>query len=600
MKKIMTATTTIGDYVTFTILINGNPIPDIFQVFSIITEQKVNRIASAKIVILDGDANNGTFDISSSAIFVPGNIITIQAGYDGNNQTIFTGIVTRQSIRIDNSTASTLEVECHDESIRMTVGRKNKSFTNQKDSDIISSIIGTYPNLSKNITETKVTVPTQLQYYVTDWDFITSLAENNGLIITTLQNKISVFRPDADTTSALTITHGENLIEFNAKLDAVSQSGSVKANAWDYNTQRIISGHGTISYSGPGNLSSKQLSEVIGLSDFTLQTPVPLHSDSLNNWCNAQQMKSEYAKIQGEAKFQGTSLAVTGKYITMARLGDRFNGDYIISSVEHNISQGIWATTVNLGMPSSWFIENSTISAAPASGLTTGIGGLFTGTVINMYEDPDSQYRIQVSIAIAGNETVVWARLASLYATNGAGTFFLPEVGDEVVMGFLNDDARYPIILGSLYSSSGKKPFTGLTPSEKNPIKAIVSKSGINIQFDDENRICTVTTPSKNTVVLSDKDKRITLQDENNNSITMSESGITIKSPKNISIEADENLSIKGTQGVKTISSGGDIQTSGLNIKQSAQMQYTAEGSVTAKVTAGMELTLKGAMVMIN
>ncbi|PZR19241.1 MAG: Rhs element Vgr protein [Flavobacterium psychrophilum] len=596
----MTATINPDNPATFSILTNGNPIPDQFSVFSVTTQQGVNRIATAKIVILDGDANTGTFEVSSSALFVPGNTITVQVGYDNNNQTIFTGIVTRQTIRIDSLIGSALEVECHDESIRMTVGRKNKSFTNQKDSDVIASIIGTYPNLLQNVTDTTVTIPTQLQYYVTDWDFITSLAENNGLIITTLQNKISVFRPDADPASALKVTYGDNLIEFNANLDAISQLGSVKANAWDFTTQSIISGQGISSYSGPGNLSPKHLSEVIGLSDFTLQTPAPLHSDSLNNWSNAQQKKSEYGKIQGEVKFQGTSLAVPGKYITMAGLGDRFNGDYIISSVEHNISLGTWDTTVNLGMPSSWFVEDKNISAPPASGLTTGINGLFTGTVINMHQDPDSQYRIQVSIAIAGNETVVWARLASLYATNGAGTFFLPEVGDEVVMGFLNDDARYPVILGSLYSSSANKPFTGLTPSEKNPIKAIVSKSGINIQFDDENKICTVTTPSKNTVVLSDKDKQITLQDQNNNSITMSDSGITIKSPKNISIEADQNISIKGTQGVKTTSSGGDIQTSGMNIKHNAQTEYTAQGSVTAKVTAGAQLTLKGAIVMIN
>jgi Rhs element Vgr protein len=589
-----------GGIATFTILINGKVIPDEFMVHSIKTQQGVNRIAAAKIVILDGEANTGTFPASSSVTFVPGNTITIQAGYDANNQTIFTGIITRQSIRIDDNIGSALEVECHDESIRMTVGRKNNSFTNQKDSDIIASIIGTYPNLTHNVTETIVMLPTQLQYYVTDWDFIMTLVENNGLIVTTLNNKVSVFRPNSDTTSVLSVAYGDNLIEFNAKLDAVSQLGSIKANAWDFKNQNITNSQGTNSYTGPGNLSSKKLSEVIGLSDYTLQTPAPVQTDTLTNWCNAQLTKSEYAKIQGEAKFQGTALALPGKYITMGGLGDRFNGDYIISCVEHNISEGNWLTTINLGMPSSWFVENHTVAAPPASGLTTGISGLFTGRVTNMDQDPDSQYRIQVNIAIAGKETLVWARLANLYATSGAGTFFLPEVGDEVVLGFLNDDARYPVILGSLYSNPGKKPFTGLVPGEKNPLKAIVSRSGINIQFDDENKICTVTTPSKNTVILSDRDKQVTLQDQNNNSIVMSQSGIVIKSPKSIRIEADESITVKGTQGVATSSSGGDVQTTGMNIKHSADMQYTAQGGEIASVNAGMELTLKAAMVMIN
>lgn len=596
----MAATIQIGDIVTFTVLINGKAIPDEMSVHSVRTEQGVNRIASAKVVILDGEANTGTFPASSSSTFVPGNAITIQAGYDNNNQTIFTGIITRQTLRIDELIGSALEVECHDEAIRMTVGRQNRSFTNQKDSDVISSIIGTYPNLSQNVAATSVMIPAQMQYYVTDWDFIMTVAENNGLIITTLNNKVSVFRPDANTTSVLTVTYGDTLLEFNAKLDAVSQLGSVKANAWDFKNQSIASTQATPTYNGPGNLSTKKLSEVIGLQDYMLQTPAAIQTDSLNTWCNAQLVKSEYAKIQGTAKFQGTSLAVPGKYITMAGLGDRFNGDYIISRVEHNLSGGNWLTTVNLGLPTSWFVENYAVVAPPASGISTGISGLCTGTVTRMDQDPDAQYRIQVNIAIAGNETSVWARLANLYATNGAGTFFLPEVGDEVVLGFLNDDPRYPIILGSLYSSSDRQPFTGLTPNEKNSHKAIVSKSGINIQFDDENKICTVTTPSQNTVVLSDKDKQITLKDQNNNSIVMSDSGIVIKSPKSIRIEADEAISIKGTQGVNTSSSGGDVQTSGMNIKHNADMQYSAQGGQMATVSAGMELTLKGAMVMIN
>ena len=73
-----------------------------------------------------------------------------------------------------------------------------------------------------------------------------------------------------------------------------------------------------------------------------------------------------------------------------------------------------------------------------------------------------------------------------------------------------------------------------------------------------------------------------------------------IKSLKDISIEATGNLNLKGTQGVNIESSAGDVKTSGLNVKTTANIQFSAQGSATAEVSGGAQLTLKGAMVMIN
>ena len=595
------SSTTVGDIATFTVKVNGSAIPDITSVLSIYVEKKINRIAYAKLVILDGDADTETFEASSSSTFVPGAEIVIEAGYDSKNTAIFKGIITGQTIRIDALVGSALEVECRDESIKMIVGRKSLTYSKQKDSDVISTIIGNYSGVSSDVSSTPTTWSEQVQYYATDWDYIMTLAENNGMVITAYDNKVSVFKPDADTSSVLTVKYGDGLMEFNADLQSIYQLDNAKADSWDYKTQAVINGEAKNSYSGAGNLSTKKLSEVVGLSEYQLQTAGTLESADLTNWSKAQLVKSEFSKIQGEAKFQGTSTPNPGQYITLQGLGDRFNGDHIMSGVVHDISDGNWITKVNIGLPFEWFTEEPDVVAPPASGLLPGVRGLSIGTVKKMYEDPDSQYRILVDVPLFdSNGEGIWARLSNFYSTSGAGAFFLPEVGDEVVLGFLNEDPRYPIILGSMYSSTKIKPYEGLDPNEKNSIKAIVSKSGISVEFDDENKVLTIQTPSKNTVILSDKDKQITMKDENDNSIVLSSEGITIKSPKSINIEGTESVNIKGTQGVKVQSSGGDVATSGMNIKESADMEYSAEGSMSAKVTAGAELTLKGAMVMIN
>ncbi|UPZ14767.1 type VI secretion system tip protein VgrG [Flavobacterium humidisoli] len=599
----MSASTEIksGGIATFAVKVNGSAIADELSVLSVHIEKKINRIASAKIIILDGEPNTGKFDASSSSTFVPGATISIEAGYDNNNTVIFSGLIMSQTIRIDNLVGSALEIECRDNAIKMIVGRKSLTFSKQKDSDIISSIIGSYSGLSSDVTATSTVWPEQVQFYATDWDYILALAEANGLIVSTINGKISVFPPDKNTTSVLTVTYGDNLLEFNAKLNAVTQLGNVAANSWDFKTQAIVNGNAAPNVSGAGNLTTKKLSEAIGLSTYQLQTSAPLESADLTNWSKAQIIKSEYAKIMGEAKFQGTNLIDPGKYMTFAGLGDRFNGDYLIGGVVHDLSQGNWVSEVTLGLSPFWFTEEPDVMAPPASGLIPGAKGLFNATVKKMDEDPDSQYRVLVDVPLLDPKGEgIWARLTNFYSTNGAGAFFMPEVGDEVILGFINEDPRYPIILGSVYSSTNKKPFTGLNPNEKNSVKAIVSKSGISVQFNDENKVWTVATPNKNTIIISDKDKKITIQDENNNSIVMSNSGIDLSSQKNINISANQNVTIKGNQGVNIQSSGGDVSIKGLNIKENADMQYSAQGGQMAQVSGGMQLTLKGAMVMIN
>jgi Rhs element Vgr protein len=596
-----TDTIKVGDLVTFAIRINGNVVPEELNVYSITIEQFINKIPTARITILDGDPSTGKFTASSSASFAPGNEIAIEAGYDCANRTIFKGIITQQSIRINEAIGAALEVECRDAAIKMTVGRKSLSFTAKKDSELISAIVNSYSDVSVKIKPTETTWPQQVQYYATDWDFILSRAEANGLVVSVVNGQVSVAAPDATPKPVTTATYGDNIYEFSADLNSTSQLGSVKASAWDYKNQVVNTGQASNNLGGPGNIASKKLADVIGISDYILQTPVAIEDADLTGWCKAQLIKSEYSKIQGEVTIDGDPSLLPGTYITLSGVGDRFNGDHFISGVVHSISAGNWFCDVSFGMSPLWFMEMPNVIAPPASGLLPGVQGLFQGTVKKIFDDPDGQYRILVNVPLFDpNGEGLWARLSNFYSTSGAGAFFLPEVGDEVILGFLNEDPRYPVILGSLYSNEKLKPFKGLEPDEKNQLKAIVSKSGIYIQFDDVDKILTLTTPMNNKLIFSDVKKQISLEDQNGNSMIMSESGINIKSPKDINITAQQKISISGLQGITIESSAGDVQVTGLNIKENANIQYSAEGGATAQLSSGAELTMKSALIMIN
>lgn len=122
----------------------------------------------------------------------------------------------------------------------------------------------------------------------------------------------------------------------------------------------------------------------------------------------------------------------------------------------------------------------------------------------------------------------------------------------------------------------------------------------LRILFDKESDDITIVSPGGHKIVLNDRTRELVINDVNANSIRMAPEGVTITSAGNISLQADQKLSIKGGLGVDIQSNEGDVSLDALNIKEQAQMSYSAQGSMTAEVRAGAELILNGAMVMIN
>ncbi len=187
----------------------------------------INCISVAALVFLDGSSDEEHFEISSSTNFVPGKEISIEVGYNNQNQLVFKGLVTKQNLRVDNSIGSTLTVECRDAAVKMTVGRKNACYTHVKDSDVMTSLIGNYGGLSASVTTTSETLPQLVQSDCSDWDFMLSRAEINGMVVSTINGTVSVFKPETSANSVLTITYGDNLYSLNADLNAVTQLESV-------------------------------------------------------------------------------------------------------------------------------------------------------------------------------------------------------------------------------------------------------------------------------------------------------------------------------------------------------------------------------------
>ena len=580
-----------------TVFSGGTKLADESQLISLSVTRAVNKVPAARLVFADGDMPNRKFPLSDAETLTPGTAIRITAGYGDDEQTIFEGIVVKHSIRISGENEARLLVECRDKTVKMTVGRKNATYSKMLDSAVIGNLIST-AGLTGDVTATSTEHTDLVQYYVSDWDFVLSRAEANGLLVIVTDGKLAVKAPDTSGEPTLEVTYGADLIEFDAEIDARTQFSSASASTWSPSEQA----EQTATAAPPqlnqqGNLDAATLAGVIGLAAFQMQTGAAIESTALDSWAKALQVKAGLARIRGKMSFQGSALAKVGALIKLVGVGARFSGDVFVGAVTHEIEAGHWITTAEFGVSPAWFTEQHDVMAPAAAGLLPGIGGLHVGKVMKLDEDPDGQQRVQVSIPVLGSAAQpVWARLLQFYASSTFGAFFVPELADEVVLGFFDNDPTHPVILGSLYSSNRAPPYA---LAAENNTKAIVTRCKSKIEFDEEKKVITVMTPAKNKVVLSDQDQSILLLDQNNNRVELNPGGITLDSPKDIKVKANGTITLDAV-GTISITSQADVKSSGLNVLCEGQVGFTGKGSATAELSASGETVVRGAMVMIN
>ena len=507
---------------------------------------------------------------------------------------------------------SELVVRCSDKAIKMTLNRKNEYFKDKKDSEIINKIISD-AGLTADVKATTEKHKKVVRYFCTDWDFMMSRAEVNGCIVAVDDGKVTVKPPDVSKGPVATLTYGVDIRKFDGEVDARYQLDSIESTSWDMKTQKIIKSNSSEpSVNAQGNITGKKLSGFVAKGKGGLQSTAPITKSMLKIWADAQMLKSRLARLRGTASFIGTDTVKPNTIIEFKNLSARLNGKAYVSQVLHRFDTGEWTTEATFGLSPTWFVEDHTnVTVSPTSGLLPGIEGLQHGKVKKMHEDPDGETRVQVDIPIIEESGEgVWARLSNLYATKDAGTYFMPEVGDEVILGFFNNDPRFPVILGKLYSSNAnhKPPYT---PDEKNTYKAIVTKNKLVLEFNDEDKIITLKTPGKHEVVISDKDKKISItstnknkmifdddgkkiliEDENKNKIEMSSSGIVMDSPKEIKITAKGDITIDSKKNVNI--------KAGMDLKGNGGMNVKIEGKMNADVKAGMNMTCDGGLGFVG
>ena len=272
----------------------GKQIDASYRIVSVSIRKKINTIPYARIVLRDGDIATGDFTISDKDDFKPGQEIKIEAGYGDESETVFEGLVVKHAIKITGDNDSRLVVEARDKAVQMTVGRKNANYIDVKDSDVIKKLIANYDGLKADVAATETQYNELVQYYCSDWDYLLSRAEANGLWVIVEGAQVSVQSPEKKAQPELQVGYGDDLIEFQAEMDARTQLASVTGTTWDLKKQAIVQEEGRApNLNQQGNVSSQDLAKVIDLASYNIQTAAPIASTGMKSWSGANQRSHE-------------------------------------------------------------------------------------------------------------------------------------------------------------------------------------------------------------------------------------------------------------------------------------------------------------------
>lgn len=532
----------------------GKAMDERFELMSIEIHRELNRVPEATLVLLDGSVAARKFALSNDPFFELGKRIKIALRYEGDDvdTILFDGLVVRHAVE-STGEGTQLRVELKDAAVKLTRQRKSAVFRKQSDDQIIGDLVRAAGVRVGKLATAAPKHDELVQYYASDWDFIVARADVQGMVVNVHLGAVSVQPMALTGEPRLDLAHGmDGVSVLELELDAGQQWAEVAGVGWDLQKQAPSAPEQAtdpkIQVGKQGQLDPAAVATKLGGAKYTLLHPVALPSAELKTWADARLLRSRLALLRGRAVVPGNPLLAPLDVVTVSGVGDRFDGKALVSAVTHRVDHDGWQTELRIGLSPDWFARQPDIAEVPAGGLLPPITGLQIATVAPFEADPQGEHRIKIKLpALDDDRSVIWARVARPDAGKDRGQVFWPEPKDEVVVGFLDGDPRQAIVLGALHGKTNAPPAAAGPPSKANQTRAIVSRAGSLIAFDDEKKTITVATPGKNSVVIDDQAKAITIADQHGNTITMDAKGITLKSAKDFTIDAAGNVVIKGS-----------------------------------------------------
>lgn len=484
---------------------------------------------------------------------------------------VFDGEITTVEAELGASLAGEpvleLTVTGHDRSHRMHRCTTTRTFRQMTVTDIARKMAGEHGLKVGKLADVGGGAP-EVRHQVgeSDWTFLSRLVGSHGGELDIAGGALHVVDPAKPARAAAELVFGESLERFRPRVSSVGQVGTVTVHGWDPKGKKELVQSATLKAS-----TSVQNSSVDGdVSGTTVHVPTAAVStdDEVRAQARAAATHIGHERVQATAVAAGDPKLLAGEYVDIAGVGKRFGGTHRIVSAVHSYGARGYTTRLTLGAGGRPLAE--TMRSARRA---TAFADNLAIAVVTDNKDPDKLGRVKVKYPTLGGEVESgWARIAWGAAGKERGTVTLPEVNDEVVVGFAHGDVRRPFILGAL--------FNGVDTPGADLVKAA---SSLAARFPRDLDVAT----RKKAVVAADEGL----------SVTSSKGPFEVSAGKEMKLVA----SAGGAPSALTIETTGQIKMNGkqgVEIEATGALKITSKAPVTVESTAALQL--KGSVVQVQ
>jgi len=530
--------------------------------------------------------------VLSKARFTIGAKVTIsaQTAEPGGPEPLIEGEVTAVELDLD-PTGTMIEVRGLDVAHRLFRGRRVAAYPGMGLADVIRKVaqragvkagdIDTVPGVGGG-KDGQIT-----QNNVSDWDFLSEHADLVGAHLSVEKGALCfklpappTGAPNTDaraTTNPLVLEAHGNLISLRATVRATGQVPSVEARGWDMEHKQPVTATATPRTAGtevpgavPTKLASTFSAPPLRAADPAWQTAETVKAAAT---ALADQLGASSVELDGVAK--GNPKLRAGAAVSLANVGDPFTGKYALTQTRHifNPETGYRTAFTVAGREERSLFD----LAGGMDGEAGGPGGVTSGMVpaiVSDIRDPRKLGRVKVTFPWLDKDYVTsWARVVQPGAGNGRGALVLPEVNDEVLVGFAHGDPDCAYVLGGMHNGKDAVPKLETEPVDSGSgavaVRGFVSRKGHTMQFNEDGGVLVATGDGKLSVRLDLKKKVVEVL------------GDAIK------LTATKTVEIKGPNGVTIDAGSGALQLKGMTAALNGQskLDVTASGPITVSGT---------------
>ncbi|MEO8234258.1 MAG: phage baseplate assembly protein V [Flavobacterium sp.] len=502
-----------------------------------------------------------------------------------NSPLSFIGVITEAQMVRASGAAGGIIINGYSPTILMEGAPNIKSFSTQSLSDIVKEVAGKYKEKSVQPSvsiQNDTTLPYTVQYGESDYGFLARMAQKKGQWFYYNGEESFFGKPKSKT---FTLEYGRSLHSFNIEMRAkplgfeyigydASTAETQKANSTEINYQ--AQGYAKSVFDS----SKKMFPEVSTL----LYNNAIEEGNSRTHLVDrvTTQLQSRAADLvtaKGESDETGLRI---GDVVSIHEPAFSMTGNAIDGLKEQNFGNYILTDITHVCDESGSY--HNTFDAVPESVLCPPYGDVYSIPTANTQpakvvdnNDPAGLGRVKVTFAWQEGKDTPWLRMINPHAGGGKGMYFIPEIGEEVLVAFENGNAEKPFILGSMYNGAESSSYA----SSGNDQKVIQTRSGTKIIMNDAEGSVFIEDPSGNTWIMDGK------------------GNINVNAPNDITMNAGGSISMTAGQNINSSASLNIVESAGVDKSSSVGMMHNmfvggnsmvnVVGNLTEYITGNME-----------